>query len=132
MQIQSTPEDVINGFKYLKHVLYRRSDELNGAVRDFYERLKNITGQKGLQRFKIADVRKELAHPPRTIQHYFRELLAYDYVQVTGGKKATGYEYELSQSLTEQALQAQIESHIESVMQRMEAEKKPGKKSRDK
>jgi hypothetical protein len=38
--IESHPDDIENGFKYLKNVLFRRSDELNGAVRDFYEKLK--------------------------------------------------------------------------------------------
>ena len=38
--IESQPEDIEQSFKLLKDVLFRKSDELSGASRDFYQWLK--------------------------------------------------------------------------------------------
>src|SRR5690606_1229372 len=73
--IESTIEDVQNGYHYLLHVLCRRSDELDGAVRDFYEKLKSIVKEKQLQKFKASDVRTILNTAPRTFYHYMKLLI---------------------------------------------------------
>lgn len=116
LQIETHPNDIENGFKYLKNVLLRRSDELTGAVRAFYELLKTVIEKKELPKFKVKDIRTELKMPPRTIQHYLKSLLEYGYVEVTGGKQRLGYEYELINATTESQLQQSIEVHIKKVM----------------
>jgi len=130
--IESSIEDIEQGYQYLKTVLFRRSDELSGAVRDFYEKLSTIIIQKELIKFKIAEVRKELQTPPRSIQHYLSQLVEYNYVQIVGGKKTIGYEYELLQNLTEQAIQEQIEAHIATITARIGNTDKPVKKEKRK
>ena len=117
--IETQADDIEQGFRLLAKVLLRRSDELSGAVREFYERLKAVTEQGKLQRFRISDVRRQLNTPPRTIQHYISTLKEYDYIQVSGGRQRTGYEYELLNSTTETILQTAIESHIQTVMERI-------------
>jgi CHAT domain-containing protein/predicted transcriptional regulator len=116
VQIETHPNDIENGFKYLKNVLLRRSDELTGAVRAFYELLKTVTDKNELPKFKVKDIRTELKMPPRTIQHYLKSLLEYGYVEITGGKQRLGYEYELISATTESQLQQSIEVHIKKVM----------------
>lgn len=116
VQIETHPNDIENGFKYLKNVLLRRSDELTGAVRAFYELLKTIIEKNELPKFKVKDIRTELKMPPRTIQHYLKALLEYGYVEITGGKQRLGYEYELINVTTESQLQQSIEVHIKKVM----------------
>lgn len=119
VQIETHPQDIENGFKYLKNVLFRRSDELNGAVRDFYEKLKTITAQNALQKFKVSDIRQHIKLTPRSIQQYLKELLEYGYLHITGGKQRLGYEYELLHGTSENQLQQSIEAHIKTVMQRV-------------
>lgn len=65
--IESTPEDIANGFSYLKDVLLRRSDELNGAVRDFYEKLRQVTEKNGLIKFTVSEIRRYVKLTPRSI-----------------------------------------------------------------
>ncbi|MFO0478182.1 MAG: hypothetical protein ACK50L_05320 [Bacteroidota bacterium] len=119
VQIETHPNDIENGFKYLKNVLFRRSDELNGAVRDFYEKLKEITEKNELQKFKVSDIRGHIKLTPRSIQQYLKELLEYGYLHITGGKQRLGYEYEILSGTSEKALQQSIEEHIKKVMEKV-------------
>jgi hypothetical protein len=126
--IESTSEDIQNGYKYLQHVLLRRSDELNGAVRNFYEQLKEIVTKKELIKFKLLEIRKEIKMPPRTIQHYITQLVEYDYLQIVGGKKTIGYEYELTQNTSVKELEAQINKHTQEVITRIATNQNSNKK----
>ena len=124
--IESTPQDVENGFIYLQDVLFRKSDELNGAVRNFYEKLKiivektEVTEENQTRKFKVSDIRNYLKLSPRSIQIYFRTLAEYQYLQVVGGKQRTGYEYELLSAPNETELQKEIATHIKVVLERVE------------
>lgn len=119
VQIETHPNDIENGFKYLKNVLFRRSDELNGAVRDFYEKLKEVVEKNELQKFKVSDIRGHIKLTPRSIQQYLKELLEYGYLHITGGKQRLGYEYEILSGTSEKALQQSIEEHIKKVMEKV-------------
>lgn len=119
MYIETEPKDIEQGFKILTKVLLRRSDELNGAVREFYERLIAVVQKSETQKFKISEIRQQLNTAPRTIQHYITILKEYDYLQITGGKQRTGYEYELLNGTSETNLQKEIETHVQTVMERV-------------
>ncbi len=119
VQIETHPNDIENGFKYLKNVLFRRSDELNGAVRDFYEKLKEVVEKNELQKFKVSDIREHIKLTPRSIQQYLKELLEYGYLHITSGKQRLGYEYEILSGTSEKALQQSIEEHIKKVMEKV-------------
>ena len=88
-------------------------------MRDFYEQLKMILETKGLNAFKVSEIRHELQLPPRTMYHYMSILLAYDYVHIIGGKQRTGYEYEILNASSKQGLLQGIETHIETVLTRI-------------
>jgi DNA-binding transcriptional ArsR family regulator len=123
LQIETHPSDIENGFKYLKNVLFRRSDELNGAVRDFFEEVKRAMEKKempaGQTGFKVTDIREEIKLPPRTVQHYLKTLLEHGYVEITRGKQRSGYEYKTTSCTSESQLQQSIEEHIKKVMERV-------------
>ena len=119
--IESTTEDIENGYKYLLNVLCRRNDELNGAVRDFYEKSKTIVEKKELIKFKANEVRNELNIAPRTFYHYIKILLEYDYIHITGGKQRLGYEYEILSATSKTSLLQNIENHIKTVIEKIEA-----------
>lgn len=134
--IESTKEDVISGFKYLKTVLFRRSDELSGALRDFYERLKQVVDIKikpvenePIKKFKVVEIREELRIAPRTFYHYLKTLIEYNYVQIVGGKQRTGYEYEIIQATTQDQLESSIDKYIEEVFIHIDKHIKASKKN---
>jgi predicted transcriptional regulator len=127
--IETHPKDIEAGFTLLKKVLLRRSDELSGAVRDFYENLKAVIEINQLQKFKVNDIRKHIKLTPRSIQNYLKELTEYGYVHITSGKQRMGYEYELLQAVTETQLQQSINEHIKKVMEKVnKAHQKRSKK----
>ncbi len=118
--IETEPSDIVNGFKYLRDVLFRKSDELNGAVRNFYEKLVVQVSKLEQAKFKISAVRSEIKIPPRTIQHYIKVLIEYGYMERVGGKSATGYEYEIITQKSKIELEKAIEQHINEVMERVQ------------
>jgi len=131
VQIKTHPHDIANGFKYLKNVLFRRSDELSGAVRDFYEKLKEVTEKNEIQKFRTSDIRQHIRLTPRSIQNYLKTLLEYGYLHITGGKQRLGYEYEILNSTSESQLQQSIEEHIKKVMEKVDKAYKKSKQSGD-
>jgi hypothetical protein len=125
--IQSTIEDIQHGYHYMQNVLLRRSDELNGAVRNFYEDLVQVvahlpspSGEGQGVKFKISDIRQELKLTPRSIQRYLRELIEYGYLHITGGKQRLGYEYELLQGISGQQLKQRMERHIQHIITQLQ------------
>jgi predicted DNA-binding transcriptional regulator len=119
LYIETHPKDIEQGFKLLTKVLLRRSDELSGAVREFYEQIRTITSTKEMIKFKVSDIRSEIKLTPRSIQQYLKVLVEYGYLQITSGKQRTGYEYELLEATTETQLLKSIETHIQTVMERV-------------
>lgn len=130
--IETTPEDIAWGFNLLGETLFRKSDELSGALRSFLERLKAITAKHKISKFKAVDIRPYLRMAPRTLQHYLKELNYYGYLHITGGKQRTGYEYELGETTSQQQLQEHIDQHIKVIMERIAAASKKSKPRRKK
>ena len=130
LYIETHPSDIEQGFKLLTKALLRRSDELSGAVREFYEQVSTITSTKEIIKFKVSDIRNEIKLTPRSIQQYLKELVEYGYIQITGGKQRTGYEYELLEATTETQLLKSIETHIQTVMERVNKAHQKRKKTK--
>lgn len=121
--IEVHPQDVEAGFKLMKHVLFRKSDELSGAAREFYQWLSH--GQRKFTHpdmnkgkgFYGRDVRSESRIHPRTLNRYLNELAAYGLLQVTGGNKnTTGYSYKLVPNRSYEDLQQSIEKQMARVV----------------
>jgi hypothetical protein len=117
--IETTPQDIEWGFKLLKETLFRKSDELSGALRSFLEQVRTITAKNKLSKFKAADIRQHMRIAPRTLQYYLKELADYGYMQIVGGKQRTGYEYDVCEAVSQQQLQQQIDGQIKATMERI-------------
>ena len=93
--IEATIEDV-EWTNYLsKEVLLRKSDELSGALRSFFETIKNLVKDTEQKCFYVKPIREKLRMNPMQISRYLRELDARGYIQRTGGNRKNGYEYEV-------------------------------------
>ncbi len=134
VQIETHPNDIEWGFKLLSDVLFRKSDELSGAVRDFYEWLQNWNSKRETPGFLANEVRQENKMHPRTLNRYLQELIEYGYIEITGGKKQrTGYIYTLTPINERKALEERINSQIKTVMQKVwKAYDQKNKKKKDK
>jgi len=116
--IETHPADIEAAFKLLQDVLFRKSDELSGAAREFYQWLQSWHQQKKLKQFYAADIRKDHRIHPRTLNRYLQELQEYGLVQIVGGNKhRTGYSYKLTAASDYENLQKSIHTQITQVME---------------
>ncbi len=94
--ITTTPEDIQWANFLIKDSLLRKSDELSGQVRRFFESLKSFADKKEEPKTIYAkEVREAFRMNPMTINRYLRELENRGYIQRNGGNRKTGFEYEI-------------------------------------
>ena len=133
--IESTAADVEHGFKLMQNVLFRKSDELSGACRSFFEALKEYlktkqptTQTKDVSSVALAkeggvfykrEIRAHLRMNPNNLKRYLRELLTYGHIKVTGGSKYRGYEYYLINEAEYNELKEKIDRQLEAILQKI-------------
>ena len=93
--IESSLQDIEWANYLIKDSLLRKSDELSGQVRQFFEGLKELAGSnKGSLYAK--QIREHFRMHPMKANRYLRELEQRGYLQMIGGNRKAGYEYEIS------------------------------------
>lgn len=93
--IETTIEDIKQANELIKHSLLRKSDELNGATREHYERLKKYLHENKQHQFINKEIRQTFRIPATTIRRYHAQLLENNYIKKTSTDKAKGYKYEI-------------------------------------
>ncbi len=95
--IKTTLEDISWANRLVKESLLRKSDELNGQLRSFFERLKVLMDNrpKDQQTFYSKEIREQFRMNPMKANRYLRELDYWGYIKKVGGYRNTGYEYEI-------------------------------------
>lgn len=94
--IETTLEDIELANWLVKDTLLRKSDELGGDVRHFFESLKSIIAtREDAPAFYAREMRQLLRMHPMKINRYLRELENRGFVQRSGGNRKSGYEYEI-------------------------------------
>jgi len=93
--IETTLHDIELANQLSKESLLRKSDELSGAVRDFFELLKVAVKQNNKEIFLSKDIRSKLRMHPMKFSRYMNELRSRGYVRQVGGNYKTGYEYQI-------------------------------------
>jgi len=116
------------GFNLLRDVLFSKSDELTGACRKFFEKLKQYISSKpqtDLKKghhvsFYAKEIRQQFRMNPNNLKRYLRELLAYNYLKVASGNKYRGFEYELlnRQDDLKSSLDKQIQDVLAQIKQK--------------
>ena len=130
--IESTAEDVEKGFNLLRDVLFSKSDELTGACRGFLEQLKYCLNQRAETdpekghnvSFYKREIREKLRINPNNLKRYLRELMAYGHLQVTGGNRHRGYQYQLTNSEEYDQLKGRIGEKLDDILKRIKVESK--------
>jgi len=116
MYINTTLEDIEEANKLMKIVLLRKSDQLNGATRDYFEGLKAWVKKEGKDTFMNREVRSNLRIKGTTLRRYHHSLLDVGLIRVKGGKKATGYQYEIISPDEYEKLKQSIASVLDDVL----------------
>jgi len=93
--IETTLQDIEWANYLIKDSLLRKSDELSGQVRQFFEGLKSLAGADHRSIY-AKQVREHFRMHPMKANRYLRELEQRGYLQLAGGNRKSGYEYEIS------------------------------------
>jgi DNA primase len=93
--ILTTIEDIECANYLVKDTLLRKSDELSGELRNFFESLKNSITSKQLQSFYAKEIREAYRMNPMKVNRYLRELESRGFIQHHGGNRKNGFEYQV-------------------------------------
>ena len=114
--IETTLSDIAEANKLLKDVLLAKSDELTKSCRDFFERLKQwVTAQK-TSSFYSKEVRIAFKISPTSLNRHLKDLTRYGYINIVGGSKARGYEYEIPDEKEYDTLKDHIDNALDHAL----------------
>jgi predicted transcriptional regulator len=113
--IETTLEDIAEANTLMKEVLIRKSDELTGACRGYFEKLKDYLREKKQSDYSNREIRQTMRIKGTTLRRYHNDLLSCGVIRVKAGKKNTGYCYEVVSYEEYQKLQASINRVLDDI-----------------
>lgn len=117
--IETTLEDVAEANKLMKEILLRKSDELNGATRSYFEGIKAWMEKEGRTTFTSREIRQALRVNNNNQKRYMLQLGAGQYIRKVKGTKAKGYEYTVASPQEYEQLQRNIAHVMDEILQRL-------------
>ena len=99
--IETTPEDIYWANELVKEVLLKKSDELNGELRSFFEQLKSnvkAANPNNLNAtFFAKDIRKTYRMHPMQLTRHLVQLERRGYIKQVSNNRKTGFEYQVTE-----------------------------------
>src|SRR5579859_7402316 len=93
--IETTLEDITEANKLMKDIFLRKADELSGAARSYFERLKGYLVERKQSEYTNREIRQQLRIKGTTLRRYHKDLLSSGMIRIKEGKKNTGYSYQV-------------------------------------
>ncbi|MGN6293481.1 MAG: hypothetical protein ACTHMV_12125 [Chitinophagaceae bacterium] len=115
--IETTLEDIREANQLMKDVLLRKSDELTGACRNYFERLKNYLQTSGVTAFTSVQISKALRISISTVKRLNLALLSSGYLIKQEGSKP--FHYEVISFEDYQQLQNSISTALDSILEQL-------------
>ena len=121
--LSATLEDVQWANYLCKDALLRKSDELGGKTRHFFESLKELQAetQKGNPVFYAKDIRKYFRLHPMQLRRFLDELEARGFIKCKSRHMKIGNEYEITTWDDYKQLQGSIDA-LDSILQKLKEE----------
>ena len=121
LYIETTLEDITIANDLLKEVLLRKSDQLNGATRKYFEKLKTLVSSENnkadqVDTFTNAFIRSKLRIKGTTLRRYHNALLDAGLIQIQSGKPSTGYIFQIFDLKEYQTLQDSITGVLDEIL----------------
>ena len=142
--IQTTLEDIRHANRLLKQTLLRKSDELSGACRNYFESVKAYLASRGQKQldtnslsnkgyesdtdFTNQEIRKALRINPSNQKRYTLALVSNHYIRKVKGKPGTAYYYQVVSNTEYQELKTQIENVLDNNLKQLEGQSDANKK----
>ncbi|MBN1462048.1 MAG: hypothetical protein JW922_00020 [Paludibacteraceae bacterium] len=123
--IETTLEDVAEANKLLKVILLRKSDELTGACRNYFEKLKLYLLGEEQKTFTNRELSNKLRIPLTTVKRHHFDLYNSGYLKIARKDKFKGYEYEIVSYEEYKKLQDGINNVLENSLKNLSELVKP-------
>lgn len=117
--IETTLEDIAEANKLIKEILLRKSDDITGACRNYFEMLKQYLQKEQQSTFTNKEVRSWLRIPLSTVKRHNLELINCDYLKLSENKKKKGYRYEVVSYEEYAELQNSITTVLDDILQKI-------------
>ena len=119
LYIETTLEDIGIANELIKDILLRKSDELTGACRKYFEKLKNFLKKNCTDTFKTKDIRSEFRISSSSLNRYQQQLLNSDFIRIISGNKQKGFEYGVTDFEEYHLLQSHVHSALDQALQQL-------------
>jgi DNA primase len=112
--------DLQNACKILFNSIVLKVDELDGSLRDYFEKLKSYIEPKGKDyEFTRIEIRQSIK-VSKTQQHfYMQQLQQYEYIKQVNGFANKGYRYQISYWDSLEAMRAKIQDGLEKQLEKL-------------
>jgi len=121
--IETTLEDITEANSLMKEVLLRKSDELSGPCRNYFEKLKawlkdesNLPASKAGTAFTNKQARQALREKPSNQKKFMVQLQAYGHIKRGKGDQKKGYYYEIVSPEEYQQLKQSIDTILDKTL----------------
>jgi hypothetical protein len=111
--IETTIEDIQEANDLIKHILLRKSDELNGATRNYLELLKAYLKENQQVNFTSKEIRNKYRLNYNSQRQYTMTLIQNGYVKKVEGNKKEGFKYTVTNPNEYRLLEEQIQKILE-------------------
>jgi hypothetical protein len=121
----SEKEDLQVAAEILFESILLKVDELDGSLRQFYERLKQYIQTKGnghheSYEFGQREVRQALHVSKTQLHRYLNDLMTLEYIRQSGGYANRGFNYKVLYWDNIQALRAKVKRHLQGQLDQLE------------
>lgn len=118
--IETTVEDIQEANQLLKEILLRKSDELNGATRNYFEELKQYIVKSNQSSFTGTSIRSQLRIPISSVKRYNAALLAAGLIRKVENRNTKAHYYEIIAQEEYTALQNSIATALDEALQKIQ------------
>ena len=119
MYINTTLEDIAEANKLIKGILIRKSDELSGACRNYFEGLKQWLQSEKKERFSATQAMRGMRIKETTIRRYHKQLVSMGLLRYEKVKGEKTHHYYVNSYEDYQTLQKQIDSILDQKLEEL-------------
>ncbi len=121
----SEKEDLQTAAEIMFESIVLKVDELDGSLRQFYERLKTYVKTKGnghheSYEFNQREIRHALHISKSQLHRYIQDLLALEYIRQAGGHINRGFNYKVLYWDNIAAIRAKVKRHLQGQLDQLE------------
>ncbi len=120
--INTTIEDIAEANELLKQILLRKSDELNGATRNYFEELKQHLLKSNQSSFTSTSIRNQLRIPISSVKRYHVALMDAGLIKKIESRNTKAYHYEIISKEEYLQLQNSIGTALDEALQKIKQE----------